>query len=171
VVKGPAADATDAPQPSGLLCNPLMTTISVSFGFPSNEAPVEWNWQGKTEALGDKPAPVPLCPPQITHVLTRDRTRASAVRGRRLTAWVMARPKDTLSLHYVNSSFIGLRQSLPVSTFDTRTFPTSVLQYPMPSAPLNPTDNSSRASSVMATDGQYVFKTSAHMYQLLDFVT
>jgi hypothetical protein len=53
---------------------------------------VEWNWQGKTEVLGEKPVPVPLCPPQIPHGLIRDRTRASAVRGRRLTAWAMARP-------------------------------------------------------------------------------
>jgi hypothetical protein len=30
VVKGPAADATDAPQPSGLLCNPVMKMISFS---------------------------------------------------------------------------------------------------------------------------------------------
>jgi hypothetical protein len=36
--------------------------------------------------LGEKPVPVPLCPPQISHGLTRDRTRASAVRGRRLIA-------------------------------------------------------------------------------------
>jgi hypothetical protein len=35
---------------------------------------------------------VPLCPPQIPHGLIRDRTRASAVGGRRLTAWAMARP-------------------------------------------------------------------------------
>jgi hypothetical protein len=42
VVKGPAADATDAPQPLGLLCNPVMKMISVFFFvFPSNEAPVE----------------------------------------------------------------------------------------------------------------------------------
>jgi hypothetical protein len=27
VVKGPAADATDAPQPSGLLCNTVMKMI------------------------------------------------------------------------------------------------------------------------------------------------
>ena len=27
-VKGPAADATDAPQPWGLLCNPVMKMIS-----------------------------------------------------------------------------------------------------------------------------------------------
>jgi hypothetical protein len=45
------------------------------------------NWQ-----LGEKPVPVPLCPPQTPHGLTRDRTRASAVEGRRLTAWAMARP-------------------------------------------------------------------------------
>jgi hypothetical protein len=41
--------------------------------------------QGKTEELGEKPVPVPLCPPQILHGLTRARTRASAVTGRRLT--------------------------------------------------------------------------------------
>jgi hypothetical protein len=34
--------------------------------------------RGKTEELGEKPVPVPLCPPQIPHGLTRDRTRASA---------------------------------------------------------------------------------------------
>jgi hypothetical protein len=33
-----------------------------------------------------KPAPVPLCPPQIPHDLTLDRTRAAAVGSRRLTA-------------------------------------------------------------------------------------
>jgi hypothetical protein len=32
---------------------------------------------------GEKPVPVPLCPPQIPHGLTRDRSRASAVGGRR----------------------------------------------------------------------------------------
>jgi hypothetical protein len=49
-------------------------------------------WQGKTEELGEKPVPVPLCPPQIPHGLTRAWTQASAVRGRRLTTWAMARP-------------------------------------------------------------------------------
>jgi hypothetical protein len=52
-------------------------------------ATVEWYWQGKPEELGEKPVPVPLCPPQIPHGLTRERTRASAVRGRRLTTWAM----------------------------------------------------------------------------------
>jgi hypothetical protein len=55
-------------------------------------ATVEWYWQGKTEELGEKPVPVPLCPPQIPHGLTRPRTRSSAVRGRWLTTWAMARP-------------------------------------------------------------------------------
>jgi hypothetical protein len=41
MVKGPAADATDAPQPSGLLCNPVMKMIIYFFFFPSNGAPVE----------------------------------------------------------------------------------------------------------------------------------
>jgi len=45
----------------------------------------------------EKTCPVPLCPPQIPHGLTRARTRASAVRGQRLTAWAMARPKVHLS--------------------------------------------------------------------------
>jgi hypothetical protein len=40
---------------------------------------------------GEKPVPVPLCPPQIPHGLTRARTRVSAVRDRRLTTWAMAR--------------------------------------------------------------------------------
>jgi hypothetical protein len=33
-----------------------------------------------------KPAPVPLCPPQIPHVLIWARTRVPAVESRRLTA-------------------------------------------------------------------------------------
>jgi hypothetical protein len=56
-------------------------------------ATVEWYWQGKTEELGEKPVPVPLCPPQIPHGLNR----ASAVRGRRLTTWAMARPMPRLT--------------------------------------------------------------------------
>jgi hypothetical protein len=51
--------------------------------------------QGKTEELGEKPIPVPLFPPQIPHGLTRPRTRASAVRGRRLTTCAMARQSVT----------------------------------------------------------------------------
>jgi hypothetical protein len=39
-----------------------------------------------------KPAPAPLCPPQIPHDQTRARTLAAAVGSQRLTAWPMARP-------------------------------------------------------------------------------
>jgi hypothetical protein len=48
-MKGPAADATDAPQPWGSYCSTLWWRWLV---FPCNGAPVEWNWQGKTEVLG-----------------------------------------------------------------------------------------------------------------------
>jgi hypothetical protein len=40
-----------------------------------------------------KPAPVPLCPPQIPHDLTWDRTRAAGVGSQRITARAMARPR------------------------------------------------------------------------------
>jgi hypothetical protein len=39
-----------------------------------------------------KPAPTPLCPPQIPLDQTRDWTRAAAVGSQRLTAWAMAQP-------------------------------------------------------------------------------
>jgi hypothetical protein len=51
-----------------------------------------WNGtDGKTEELDEKLVQLSLCPPQIPHGLTRARTRASAVAGRRLTAWAIAR--------------------------------------------------------------------------------
>jgi hypothetical protein len=42
-----------------------------------------------------KPAPAPLCPPQILHDQTRARTRAAAVGSQLLTAWAMAQPYTT----------------------------------------------------------------------------
>jgi hypothetical protein len=39
-----------------------------------------------------KPAPVPLCPPQIQHEQTWDRTRAAALGSWHLTASALARP-------------------------------------------------------------------------------
>jgi hypothetical protein len=39
----------------------------------------------RTEVLGDKPAPLPLCTPQIPHGSAWDRTRPSEVSGRQLT--------------------------------------------------------------------------------------
>jgi hypothetical protein len=61
-----------------------------------------WNYtdRGKPEEFGERPIPVRLCPPQISYGLTRARTRASAVRGQRLTAWAMAR------LQYSITSFL-----------------------------------------------------------------
>jgi hypothetical protein len=56
VVKGPAADATEAPQPLGLLCNPMMKMIFF-FVFPCNGAQMELNGQRKTEVLGGKTCP------------------------------------------------------------------------------------------------------------------
>jgi hypothetical protein len=39
-----------------------------------------------------KSGPVPICPPQIKHDLTRALTQAASVVSRQLTAWAMARP-------------------------------------------------------------------------------
>jgi hypothetical protein len=72
-----------------ILCIPQMIQVW--------RATVEWYWQGKTEELWEKLVPVPLCPRQIPHGLTWARTQASAVRGRRLTTWAMARPTCLLT--------------------------------------------------------------------------
>jgi hypothetical protein len=39
----------------------------------------------ETEEIGEKIVSVPLCPPQIPHILTQARTRASVVTGQQLT--------------------------------------------------------------------------------------
>jgi hypothetical protein len=62
---------------------------------------------GETKELGENPVPVLLCPPQIPHTLARERTRASAVRDRRLTTSTMAQPRPTTFycytiFHYVD---------------------------------------------------------------------
>jgi hypothetical protein len=65
----------------GLLCNPMMKMMRIFLLFHFYGEPVEWNWQGKTEVLGEKPVPVPLCTPQISHGPTWDQTRG--LRGER----------------------------------------------------------------------------------------
>jgi hypothetical protein len=70
----------------------------VFFIFSSNGAPVEWNWQGTTEVLGEKPVPVPLCPPQIPHGLTRDRTRCQ--NNGTAEAWSFYKLSMDQLLHY-----------------------------------------------------------------------
>ena len=44
---------------------------------------VKWYWQGNIEVLGENL--------QISHTLTRDRTRSSAVRSQLITAWATVR--------------------------------------------------------------------------------
>jgi hypothetical protein len=74
--------------------------------------------------LGEKPIPVPLCPPQISRELDWDRTRVSAVRGQWLTAWAMARPKLTLTwimkfstYRTVNTLLLG-NKSRPINVIE-----------------------------------------------------
>jgi hypothetical protein len=55
---------------------------------------VEWYWLEKAEIFREKPASLPVCLPQISHGLAWDWTWVFAVRGRRLTAWVGARPPE-----------------------------------------------------------------------------
>jgi hypothetical protein len=79
-------------------------------------ATVEWYWQGKTEKVGEKPVPVPLCPPQTPHGLTRGRTRASALRGRRLTTWAMARPVICVSRIFLTGAWFFKQGYVAIET-------------------------------------------------------
>jgi hypothetical protein len=71
---------------NGLLYLPRVITIM------ENE-----DWQGK-------PAPAPICPPQIPLDQTRARTRVAAVGSQRLTAWAMARPIGKLLLAFLEKN-------------------------------------------------------------------
>jgi hypothetical protein len=63
---------------------------------------------GENRQLGDKPVPVTLCPPQISHGLTRDRTRASAVRGRQYRCCMCLNQYNMVEKNiYISSSAIG----------------------------------------------------------------
>jgi hypothetical protein len=53
---------------------------------------------GEPKNSVNKHVPVPLCPPQIPHGLTKVQSRASEVRGRRLTALDMAQPGVMVSV-------------------------------------------------------------------------
>jgi hypothetical protein len=55
-----------------------------------------------------KPVPMLLCPLQIPHDLTWDRTRAAAVGSGRLTAWAKARPKVPVLITYLKMQLLLL---------------------------------------------------------------
>jgi hypothetical protein len=57
-----------------------------------------------------KPAPAPLCTPQIPHDYTRARTRAAAVGSQRLTASAMARPLRTSSSLSLDNTVIIVKK-------------------------------------------------------------
>jgi hypothetical protein len=58
-----------------------------------------------------KPAPVPLCPPQIPHA-ARTRTRAVAVGSQRLTAWATAGPNFMWRRGYIGLKQINMKSSV-----------------------------------------------------------
>jgi hypothetical protein len=60
--------------------------------FKINGAPVEWNRQGKSDNSQKNLSQCHFVHHKSHMDLTWDRTLASVVRGRRLTAWAMARP-------------------------------------------------------------------------------
>jgi hypothetical protein len=57
--------------------------------------------QGETEILGEKP---------VTVTMIRARTRASAMRCRRLTAWTMARPCSFVTFNFYNKYLSAINE-------------------------------------------------------------
>jgi hypothetical protein len=65
---------------------------SIGWKLNGYGALLEWYWQGKSEVLGRKPAPLPLCPLHIPHELSWRWSNVSAVINQLLTDWAMAWP-------------------------------------------------------------------------------
>ena len=90
-LRSPQQMLTDAPQPWGLLCNPVMKIMKIMRFF------LLFHFNGTPVKRKPKFSEKNLSRCHFVHDKShtdrpRDRTRASVVRGRRLTAWAMARP-------------------------------------------------------------------------------
>jgi hypothetical protein len=76
----------------GVRLSPLGTSATVGLLYQPRMIDGDYGVVGRmrigrgNRSTQRKPAPVPLCPPQIPHDLTWDRTRAAAVGSQRLTA-------------------------------------------------------------------------------------
>jgi hypothetical protein len=95
-------------QLSPLLLRPLLAyfTSSERWIMVSVEQLVEC--LSRNRSIRRKHAPVLLCPPQIPHDLTRDRTRAVAMGNQQLTAWAKALPAILIWLDYWMVQLMGL---------------------------------------------------------------
>jgi hypothetical protein len=82
-------------------------------------ATVGWYWQGKTEELGEKPVPEPLCSPQIPYWLTQARTSASVTRPILILASLVANMfpsnliSNSLKLLVISVSGLSASSSIP----------------------------------------------------------
>ena len=86
-------------------------------------------WQGKTEILGESPVQVLLCSPQISHGLSCDRSRASAMRDRRLLGFsnrdgmcLLRGTNWIFKYHQFHSIFIVYVTSEGTAEFQAREF-------------------------------------------------
>jgi hypothetical protein len=62
-----------------------------------------------------KPAPAPLCAPQIPHGLTSDQTQIAAVESRWLTTWAMVRPCCCCYYYYQRVLLFCVEVVVPLS--------------------------------------------------------
>jgi hypothetical protein len=76
----------------GVTLSPLGTSATVGLLYQPQMIDDDYGAVGgmrigrRNRSTRRKPAPLPLCPPQIPHDLTWDRTRAAAMKSQRLTA-------------------------------------------------------------------------------------
>jgi hypothetical protein len=74
----------------------VQTFPGVSPGFTVNvQVSLEMIVAGEKQVLGENAISLLLSAPKSSHRLVWDRTGASALRDRRLSAWAMARPSET----------------------------------------------------------------------------